>query len=61
MLPIKKLYIDSRMRVKGSKSSADFAVDLPNTLLMPENTVFFVDDVTIPVSWCNISTRISCM
>ena len=57
MLPIKKLYIDSRMRTKDSKSSADFAVDLPNTLLMPENTVFYVDDVTIPVSWYNINSH----
>ena len=56
MLPIKKLYVDSRMRTKGSKSSSEFAIDLPNTLLMPENTVFFVDDVTIPVSWYNINS-----
>ena len=56
MLPIKKLYVDSRMRTKGSKSSSDFAIDLPNTLLMPENTVFYIDDVTIPVSWYNINS-----
>ena len=56
MLPIKKLYVDSRMRTKGSKSSSDFAIHLPNTLLMPENTVVYIDDVTIRVSWCNISS-----
>ena len=55
MLPIKKIYVDSRMRTKDSISSSDFAIDLPNNLLMPENTVFYVDDVTIPVSWYNVN------
>ena len=57
MLPIKKIYVDSRLRTKDSKSSSDFAIDLPNNLDMPENTVFYVDDVTIPVSWYNVSER----
>ena len=54
MLPVKKIYIDSRMKTATSKSTSDFSVDLPVQLLMPENTVFYVDDVTIPVSWYNI-------
>ena len=54
MLPIKKLYIDTRLKSPDSKSNSNFSVDLPTTLLMPDNTVFYVDDVTIPVSWYNI-------
>ena len=57
MLPIKKLYIDTRMRSKDSVSTADFSVDLPNNLEMLENSVYYIDDVTIPVSWYNISAR----
>ena len=57
MLPIKKIYVDSRQRTKDSKSFSDFASDLPNNLLMPENTVFYVGDVTIPVSWYNVDTN----
>ena len=57
MLPIKKLYIDSRLKASDSRSSSDFVVDLPETLLMPENTVFYVDDVCIPVTWFNVDTN----
>ena len=51
MLPIKKLYVDSRFKSGDSVSDADFKVDLPTTLLMPQNAVFYIDDVSIPVSW----------
>ena len=54
MLPVKKIYIDSRMKTASSKSTSDFSVDLPVQLLMHENTVFYVDGVTIPASWYNI-------
>ena len=57
MLPVKKLYIDSRLKAKDSRSSSDFVVDLPMNLSMPENTVFYIDDVTIPVSWYNIDSN----
>jgi hypothetical protein len=54
MLPIKKLYLDSRFKSGDSASDSDFKVDLPTTLLMPQNTVFYVDDVSIPVSWYSV-------
>ena len=40
MLPIKKLYIDSRFKSPDSVSDSDFYIDLPETLLMPEAPVF---------------------
>lgn len=54
MLPIKKLYIDTRFKTSNSKSDTDFTVDLPQNYHFPENTVFYIDDVSIPVSWTMI-------
>jgi len=51
MLPIKKIYIDSRFKSSDSASNSDFKVDLPTTLLMPEDTGFYIDDVCIPHTW----------
>ena len=48
MLPLKKIYIDSRDRTVDSKGASNFKIELPNTVQMPENTVFFVTDVCIP-------------
>ena len=57
MLPIKKVYIDSRFRSSDSISSTDFKVDLPMTYYMPENTGVFITDICIPVSWYMIDAN----
>ena len=54
MLPIKKLYIDSRWKDPNSKSDTDFSIQLPQNYHMPKNTVFFIDHVCIPVSWYSV-------
>ena len=41
MLPLKKIYIDSRDRTPDSVSSSNFKIALPDTVHMPENTIFF--------------------
>ena len=51
MLPVKKLYIDSKARTKDSKSTTDFSIDLVESLNMPEGAVFQVCDVLIPHTW----------
>ena len=51
MLPIKKLYIDSRFKSSDSVSDSNFKIDLPQNLLMPSATGFYIDDICIPVSW----------
>lgn len=51
MLPIKKLYIDSRFKSSDSMSDSDMKIDLPMSLTFPEDSVFYVDDICIPVSW----------
>jgi len=48
MLPIKKIYIDSRNRTTDSVDASNFKIQLPYTIEMPDNTVFFVTDVRIP-------------
>ena len=48
MLPSKKIYIDSRHRTADSFSSSNFKIELPYSIQLPENTVFFITDVSIP-------------
>ena len=57
MLPIKKIYIDTRWKTSSSKSDTDFSVQLPQNYYMPRNTVFYIDDVSIPVSWYSIQNN----
>ena len=40
MLPFKKIYIDSRWSTSDSVDASNFKVELPQTMLCPENTVF---------------------
>ena len=57
MLPIKKIYIDSRQKTADSASDSDFSIDLPITYLMPDDTGFYVEDVCLPVSWYTIEAN----
>ena len=42
-LPIRKIYIDSRRCTPDSVSSSNFKVQVPRTMQMPDNTVFFCE------------------
>ena len=59
MLPIKKIYIDTRFRSSDSASHSDFNIDLPTTFLMPEDTGFYIDDVCIPHAWYTINASVN--
>ena len=48
MLPIKKIYIDSRNRTQDSVDASNFKIQLPYTIEIPDNTVFFITDICIP-------------
>jgi hypothetical protein len=50
-LPIKKIYIDTKYKSADSISNSNFKIDLPHSLTFPENSVFYIDDVSIPHSW----------
>ena len=51
MLPVKKIYIDSKFRTPSSKSPSNFIIDLKESFGMPEDAVFTCDDVIIPHRW----------
>ncbi len=55
MLPIKKFYIDSRFKTSSSETHSNFTIDFPMTLLMPEDTGLYIEDVCIPHSWYPIN------
>ena len=40
-LPIKNIYIDSRHKTVDSTSDANFKIELPYTITMPNDAVFF--------------------
>ncbi len=55
MLPIKKIYVDTRHKTPDSISTSDFTIVLPETVTLPEGAVVYVDDVCIPYSWYTIT------
>ena len=58
-LPIKKIYIDTKYKAHDSVSNSNFKIDLPQTVSFPENTVFYIDDVSIPHSWYTVEENIN--
>ena len=55
MLPIKQIYIDSRYKSSSSETHSNFSIDLPVTMLMPDDTGFYIEDVCIPHTWYPVS------
>ena len=51
---IKKVYIDSRYKTNDSVSNSDFKFELKEALDLPDNTVCYIDDISIPHSWYSI-------
>ena len=59
MLPCKKIFIDTKHKTTDSTSNSNFRWELPETLSLPHNIIFYVDDVCIPHSWYTIETNIN--
>ena len=57
-LPIKK-YIDTKYKTSDSISSSNFKINLPQSLKCPDNSVFYIDDVSIPNAWYVIEQGIN--
>jgi len=55
MLPIKKIYVDTRHKTPDSISTSDFTIVLPETVTLLEGAVCYVDDICIPYSWYTIT------
>lgn len=56
-LDIKKVYIDTRYKTADSKGDTDFSVQLPRSFNIPDDTVCYIDDLAIPVSWPTVGAR----
>jgi hypothetical protein len=54
---VKKVYVDSRFRTADSASNSDFRYELKEALDLPDNTVCYVDDITIPHTWRTIDSH----
>ena len=66
MLPVKKVYIDSRYKTSTSVSNTDFTFELKQNLDLPDHTTCWIDDVSIPHTWytvesfnCNFYVRVN--
>ena len=59
IIVIKEIYVDTRFRTDSSSSSSDFKISLPETVYLPDNTKFFIDDVSIPHSWYSVEKDIN--
>ena len=57
MLEVKKIYIDTRFKTEDSKSDSDFTIELNKTINIPEDTVAYINDIVLPVSWTTIDER----
>ena len=55
MLPVKKIYVDSKYKTADSISDSNFKFQLPQTCYMPENTKFFISDCAIPHTWYTVN------
>ena len=53
---VKKVYVDSRFRTNDSDSNSDFKFELNEALDLPDNTVCYVDDISIPHTWRTIES-----
>ena len=47
----------TRYKTDDSKSHSDFFIELPRSLNVPENTICYITDVVIPVSWSTVDVR----
>ena len=54
VLPIRKVYIDSRFKTASSSSDSNFKYELTETIQLPDKCACFIDDLIIPHSWYNI-------
>ena len=59
LLPIKQIYCDTKFRRDDSKSTSNFKIDLPVTLKLLDNCIFYVDDVSIPYAWHTVIQNVN--
>ena len=58
-LPLKKIYVDTRYRTSDSVSTSNFKIELPYSVVLPENSTFQLTDICIEHSWLTVETGIN--
>ncbi len=53
-LPLKKLYVDSKYKVEKSNDNSNFTIALHENITFGDNTIMYIDDVTIAHSFWSI-------
>ena len=56
---IKKACVDSMYKSNDSASNSDFKLELKEALDLPENTVCYIDDISIPHTWYTIEENLN--
>ena len=54
---IKKAYVDSMVRARGSNSDSGFKSELKEALGLPGDTICYIDDIGIPYTWRTIESH----
>ena len=49
-----KIYIDTRFKTTDSKSDSYFTIELPQSSHIPEDTICYVNYMSLPGSWTTI-------
>ena len=57
MLEVNTMYIYTRFKTEDSKSDSDFIIALPNKTNIPDDTIAYIDDRILLVSWTTIDAR----
>ena len=59
LLPVKKIYIDSRYKTADSQSDSNFKFQLARSFYMPKNTVFYIENFVCAHAWYTIEQGIN--
>ena len=54
MLEVNQIYIDTRLKTEDSKADADFTIEIPKTINIPDDTIAYINGIVLPVSWTTI-------
>ena len=58
-LPIKVIHIDTHAKTVDSISNSNFKIELQECLLFPKDSIYYINDVTIPHTWYTIEANVN--
>ena len=59
ILPIKKIFVDSRYSTADSSSDSDFRIQLGRNIFLPDDCIMHIENAVIPHSWYTIEKGIN--